>query len=431
MGELDNHIQTSATPLLRPDEQITVRAHVRRKPHLKKTYNEWLVAATTQRLLFFPAKETFSLNIEPGGWGKPFYVELRDLSAVAIGQVAGITTMRAMSLVPIEGRGPRAEDGTFMGRGLGMADPTVGDLAISDYRLSIHIPASTKGLDEQARFHGSYPEWLQQQVAGRVYWGPEEYNAEQAAAAAAQAALAEKQAKAEARRAAIAAGSVKAAAGAAKVEVFLRIYWLALLGAVLLLLGLFLIFFTWNQHLSYAMNRDEPILCGKQTIKLLRADESWIAAGQAPPTDCPEQKLVAKQEAAICPAALQIAQPYEKVCHSCKIQEQYPSGGKFYERGGKYWACPDARQHAELIAKFQKELDKEVKSQEEAYSASVGTGVAAGICLVGGIVTGILGLRTIRRRPKAGAAPAQPPQPGQPPLPQQQPPAMPGPPPAS
>jgi hypothetical protein len=105
-------------------------------------------------------------DVEPGVWGNPFYVQPKDLSDVAIGPVPGITTMRAMSLGPIEGRGPRNMEGAFIGRGDVPDDSALGSLSRYDYRLTLHIPASTNGIDGQAQFHGSYPEWLQQQVAG-------------------------------------------------------------------------------------------------------------------------------------------------------------------------------------------------------------------------------------------------------------------------
>ncbi|MBW2528212.1 MAG: hypothetical protein JRI23_28810 [Deltaproteobacteria bacterium] len=380
MGRLDEYLSANATPLLWAGEQISLHGHVRRKRSGENTYREWLVAATNHRLLFFSAKETMTLAIEPGGWGNPFYVQLKDLSDVAIGPVPGITTMRAMSLGPIEGRGPRTMEGAFIGRGDVPDDSALGSLSRYDYRLTLHIPASTNGIDGQAQFHGSYPEWLQQQVATRALWGQEEYAAEQAAAAAAQAKAEEKRQQQQ-----LARERRQAAAGKAKPYILPVVLGVVALGA----LGLGILLMADPIESQMRRGSSPPGTSLSDIVKLDEADLKWAKAKGTPPDDCPEKERKL---------------PYRtNRCHGCYVYKATDSpseadGHRVFKKGNEKWQCPPVEEYEERLARSKQDLaDAEENAAESRIELISGAAIAL-FGLLGGTGAIIWLLRVRKRR---------------------------------
>jgi hypothetical protein len=380
MGMLDDFIQKSATPLLRPGEQIQAKAHLRIKPRTTgttgQTYKDWLVAATNQRLLFFPAKETLTLAIAPGGSGDPFTVELRDLFAVWLTDRVGLVgDYRRMTLVPIRGRGPLGSDGRLIDQRIDL-----GYLANHNHALVCDLRSETTGLDEQRSFHRDYPGWLEQQVTARVLWGPEEH----AAAEAERVAIA-KEAELERLAAEKRAQAVVDGVNAVKrklplmLPVLLLLAGLGVTGACALLLV---------DGLERADRDAKQMESTRKRIALREADIEWRRAGKNPPKDCPGKGL-----------------PYWEGCHGCQVRQkepyEKPDGWLVVEVGREFWVCPP-------LDDYEKDQERDrgllQEQQEQAQTttglAAFGAGAGAGLLLmVGGIMWLV---RLVRRRRREG-----------------------------
>ncbi len=405
MGDLDSFVDRWATSCVRPGETVNARAHVRRKPHGRNNYQEWLIAVTNYRVIFFGAKETMTLGIAPDQTGRPFAVELRDLKDVWLRDTPGITSMRRMTFVPISGRGPRELDSTPLQR-----RPDLSDIESRDNVISLDIPAATRGMDDQQRFYSSYPQWLQQQVQARAFWGPEEHAALVAEAEAAVAEQQRKDALAQKRKEQLQAAAATASKAAAKtasvaLPLFKR-YWPVLLyfaALGLFVIGVVLVVSNVDDYMHQQRNLRRSIICDGDMQKQEQADLAWAKAGELPPTDCPEQLLVKRHSELGCGMRIRAS---EFDCHSCFVNEAY--GSKGIRRGNKYWSCPDASELEKRIAERGKRL-KGYKSELDSPSeTNLLAGAGALACAFFGVVLLGLGLifrYRIKKRLRAAAAP--------------------------
>lgn len=152
MGAIDDYLRGQVTSQLRPGEHVLGMGLVR-KPFkinpfgVPQKYEEWFAASTNHRLLLLQTEASGVLELTPRAmctateeW---VYADLRE---VTVDQVAGVGGGIFFGLVPHEGLGPRDGGGA-----------------------RFDVFPKVIGLDSHAEFFGSFPRWLQGQVAAGAF----------------------------------------------------------------------------------------------------------------------------------------------------------------------------------------------------------------------------------------------------------------------